>query len=278
MNYKKKLFIFIFILIDIFVFEFYKIIKIGIFNDQYTQRIPIFTFHRLVPEDIKNKFFSNDEFVGSIRIFDEMIKYLYDHGYKTISTNELYKWYIGEKEIPKKTVMITIDDGHYEDYYLVYPIIKKYNFKALSFVIGNNIHNKTDSYNKYLDSYIGIDVIYKVREEYPFFEFQSHSFNMHYSWTDKGKIIRRIFNMSIDDLENDVLLNDKYNFTSMSYPYGQFNEQIQEILEDHGYLIAFRFECSSNYATKNNNMFAIPRIKLNGFANIYTLKKWLRGI
>ena len=137
MNYKKKLFIFIFILIDIFVFEFYKIIKIGIFNDQYTQRIPIFTFHRLVPEDIKNKFFSNDEFVGSIRIFDEMIKYLYDHGYKTISTNELYKWYIGEKEIPKKTVMITIDDGHYEDYYLVYPIIKKYNFKALSFVIGN---------------------------------------------------------------------------------------------------------------------------------------------
>ena len=95
---------------------------------------------------------------------------------------------------------------------------------------------------------------------------------------DKGKIIRKIFNMSLDDLENDILLNDKYNFTSMSYPYGQFNEEIQEILENKGYLIAFRFEYYKNYATRNDNMFAIPRIKLNGFANIHTLKKWLKGI
>ena len=58
--------------------------------------------------------------------------------------------------------------------------------------------------------------------------------------------------MSLDDLENDILLNDKYNFTSMSYPYGQFNEEIQEILENKGYL--------------------------NGFAKINNLKKWLRGI
>ena len=179
MNYKKKLFIFIFILIDIFVLENNKFENNDRSKEKYTSRIPIFTFHRLVPDDIKNIYYKGEEFVGSIKIFEEMIKYLYDNGYKTLSSNELYKWYIGESEFTKKTVMITIDDGHYEDYYLVYPIIKKYNFKAISFVIGSKINNKTASYNKYTDSYIGIDVINKVREEYPFFEFQSHSFNMH---------------------------------------------------------------------------------------------------
>ena len=277
MNNKIKI-LSIFILIDIFVLENNKIEKDSIVKEKYTSRIPIFTFHRLVPDDIKKVYYRGEEFVGSIKIFEEMIKYLYDNGYKTLSSNELYKWYIGESEFTKKTVMITIDDGHYEDYYLVYPIIKKYNFKAISFVIGSKINNKTASYNKYTDSYIGIDVINKVREEYPFFEFQSHSFNMHYFLMDKGKIIRKIFNMSLDDLENDILLNDKYNFTSMSYPYGQFNEEIQEILENKGYLIAFRFEYYKNYATRNDNMFAIPRIKLNGFAKINNLKKWLRGI
>ena len=277
MNNRIKI-ISIFILIDIFVLENNKFENNDRSKEKYTSRIPIFTFHRLVPDDIKNIYYKGEEFVGSIKIFEEMIKYLYDNGYKTLSSNELYKWYIGESEFTKKTVMITIDDGHYEDYYLVYPIIKKYNFKAISFVIGSKINNKTASYNKYTDSYIGIDVINKVREEYPFFEFQSHSFNMHYFLMDKGKIIRKIFNMSLDDLENDILLNDKYNFTSMSYPYGQFNEEIQEILENKGYLIAFRFEYYKNYATRNDNMFAIPRIKLNGFAKINNLKKWLRGI
>jgi len=169
----------IFILIDIFVLKNNKFENNDRSKEKYTSRIPIFTFHRLVPDDIKNIYYKGKEFVGSIKIFEEMIKYLYDNGYKTLSSNELYKWYIGESEFTKKTVMITIDDGHYEDYYLVYPIIKKYNFKAISFVIGSKINNKTASYNKYTDSYIGIDVINKVREEYPFFEFQSHSFNMH---------------------------------------------------------------------------------------------------
>ena len=39
--------------------------------------------------------------------------------------------------------MITIDDGYYEDYYLVLPIIKKYNFKVTSFVVGSRIKEKT---------------------------------------------------------------------------------------------------------------------------------------
>ena len=101
-------------------------------KNEVTDRIPVLTFHRIVPDDVKQKVYKNNQWVGSADVFDEMLKYLYDNGYKTISTKEFYDWYQGDIEYDKKTVLITFDDGFYEDYYVVLPILKKYNFKATS--------------------------------------------------------------------------------------------------------------------------------------------------
>lgn len=205
-----------------------------------------------------------------------MIKYLYDNKYKTISTIEFYKWYIGEIEYDKKTVLITIDDGFYEDYYLVYPILKKYDFKATSFVVGSRIQDKISNYDKYTSSFLGMDAINKVREDYPYFEFQSHSYNMHYFVNlTSGKRIGRINTMSYEELENDTLKNEKYHFKTMAYPFGVYNKEIKKILADHGYLISFKFG-NLEYATRNSDRFAIPRIKLSGYDTLDSLKKWLK--
>ena len=207
-----------------------------------------------------------------------MIKYLFDNGYNTISTEEFYKWYIREVNYNKRTVLITIDDGFYEDYYLVYPIIKKYHFKATSFIVGSRIKNKTEPYNKFATNYIGIDAINKVRCEYPDYEFQSHSYDMHYIIANRtGHLSKKILTMSYKEIENDILQNKKFNFTTMAYPYGFYNEDIKKILKKFGYLIAFKFS-PKTYATRNDDRFAISRIKLNGYATIETLKNWLKNV
>ena len=130
-----------------------------------------------------------------------MMEYLFNNGYKTISTEEFYKWYKGEIDFYGKTVMITIDDGKYEAYYLVYPIIKKYNFKATSFIVGSRTKNKTKKYNKTEINFIGLDIVNKVRKEYPNFEFQSHSYNMHIKINKTAKI----FLMNEKELEEDII-------------------------------------------------------------------------
>ena len=104
-----------------------------------TDRIPIITFHRLVENNIKKTKYKDNEWVGSIDTFENMMKYIYDNNYKTLSSEELYDWLNKKIELPKKSVMITFDDGFYEDYYLVYPILKKYKLKAITFVVGNEI-------------------------------------------------------------------------------------------------------------------------------------------
>lgn len=241
-------------------------------DNKHTDRIPVLTFHRLVPDDVKKRVFPNNQWVGSVKVFEKMINYLYKNGYQTISTEEFYNWYKGDVEYSEKTVLITFDDGFYEDYYLALPVLKKYNFKATSFVVGSRIKEITRPYDKYKTAFLGLDVINKVRKEYPNFEFQSHSYNMHY-YTKGNK--HRIKSMSYEEMEMDTKLNEKYKFTTMAYPYGDFNPQIQEILEKNNYLVAFRFG-PSGYATRKSDRYAIPRIKINGKATLNTLEKWLK--
>lgn len=199
--------------------------------------------------------------------------YLYRNNYKTISTKEFYKWYIGEIEFYGKTLMITFDDGQYEDYHLVYPIIKRYNMKATSFLIGNKINNLTKEYNKFEKNYIGIDVIHKMRKEYPNFEFQSHSYNMHLRINKTAKALL----MNYKEIENDFKMNKKFNFSFMAYPYGEFNINIKYFLNKYNYTAAFSFG-HSRCSIRKDEKFSIPRITLHDYANLNLFKKWLKKI
>jgi hypothetical protein len=132
--------------------------------DKKVSHIPILVFHMLVSDDVKiSKYFKN-ECVGSIDVFNQIMEWLYLNNYKTINTEDFYYWYKGKIEYDPKTVLITFDDGYYDVYYLVYPILKKYNFKATSFIVGSRIKKKTPKYNKNKFGYIGEDIIDKIRK------------------------------------------------------------------------------------------------------------------
>lgn len=234
-------------------------------------RIPIITFHRLVPSNIKESKYKDNKWVGSIDVFASMMKYIYDNNYKTLSTMELYKWLNKEIELPRKSVLITFDDGFYEDYYLVYPILKKYNLKAVSFVVGKRIKDKTMKYDENKTGYIGLDKIEEIRKDYPDFEIQSHSYNLHYYTENKKHVIK---SLNYKKLDKDIKSNKKYNFNVLAYPFGDYNEDIINALKDNNYIMAFRFT-PSEYATRESDIYAIPRIKIDGTKNLNDLIMWL---
>lgn len=233
-------------------------------NNQYTDKIPILTFHRIVSNKVKKEEYADNQWVQSVDDFEKMMDYLYVNNYNTISASEFYEWYIGKREYDQKTVMITFDDGFYDEYSYAYPIIKKYNFKATSFLIGITI-------DKSYKDYYTLEVVNKIKKEYSNFDFQGHSYNMHYT-TESGKY--RIESMNSKELEEDFVLNKKYGFKFMAYPYGKYNDAVIRVAKEHGYLMAFSFG-PYGYATRDSNQYAIPRIKINGQATIDELKKWI---
>ena len=68
-----------------------------------------------------------------------------DSGYTTITAKQLAAYLRGEEELPKKPVILTIDDGKYGVYKYMYPLLKEYHMTAVLAVIGEEIDSASEN-------------------------------------------------------------------------------------------------------------------------------------
>jgi peptidoglycan/xylan/chitin deacetylase (PgdA/CDA1 family) len=80
--------------------------------------IPVFTLHSVEPGR-----------------FEEQLEYLTRNGYQTVDADQLYEFITGIKPVPERTIVLTFDDGWRNLWEVVYPLLKKYRYKAVSFII-----------------------------------------------------------------------------------------------------------------------------------------------
>jgi peptidoglycan/xylan/chitin deacetylase (PgdA/CDA1 family) len=67
-------------------------------------------------------------------LFEEQMKKIKDSGIPVIGMQDFLAWRRGEKNIPPKSIIITIDDGYVSGYDVGWPILKKYGFPFTMFV------------------------------------------------------------------------------------------------------------------------------------------------
>ncbi len=102
--------------------------------------VPVFMYHHVLP---KKGFITS-----SVEEFEDQMKYLSENGYKTLTSEEFYLYKLGKLKVPKKSVMITFDDGWRDNFVYAYPILKKYNLKATLFIVTNWIEESSKRKNK----------------------------------------------------------------------------------------------------------------------------------
>ncbi len=71
--------------------------------------------------------------------FDRQMAYLKEHGYTSITMDDLAAWRKGQRILPKKSVVITFDDGDRSAMDIGLPILKKYGMKATMFVVTEQV-------------------------------------------------------------------------------------------------------------------------------------------
>lgn len=67
--------------------------------------------------------------------FERQMRWLHDHGYRTIELDELGAWMEGRIPKPERAVVITIDDGDESIVRLAVPVLRKYGFHATVFLL-----------------------------------------------------------------------------------------------------------------------------------------------
>ncbi|OGX17887.1 MAG: hypothetical protein A3K83_07835 [Omnitrophica WOR_2 bacterium RBG_13_44_8b] len=98
--------------------------------------VPILMYHRFGYE-------SNTLFVTPEN-FDRQMAYLKNKKYNVISFDQLVSGMKQNKKPRRHTVVITIDDGYKDVYQYAFPILKKYAFPAIIFLISDYVDTKDD--------------------------------------------------------------------------------------------------------------------------------------
>ena len=99
---------------------------IGVFADAY-QTVPILCYHRF---GINNR----GKLVTSAAAFEAQMDYLAKNGFRVVPLAQLPGFLDGVEPLPRKSVVITIDDGYRSTYDIAFPILKKYKFPATIFL------------------------------------------------------------------------------------------------------------------------------------------------
>jgi len=99
-------------------------------------RVPIFMYHQIgYPPKGASKFVTG--LYVTPEQFEEQMAYLVKNNYKTAGSLQLYNLLKKGGNPSQKTVMITFDDGTYEQYKYAFPILKKYGLTATYYIVSN---------------------------------------------------------------------------------------------------------------------------------------------
>lgn len=210
----------------------------------------------------------------SVGTFEAQMKWLHNKGYRTISTQEFYDWRIGKIKLPKKSVLITFDDGAYSIIKYGLPVLKKYNMKGTIFIIGKHTGIRTNKAVQKNGRYccIGQDVIDEVEATYPNLEFQSHTYNMHRKIKRKAAAIRLSTAQQKADLTS---MYNKFGYSVLAYPYGKYSDKTIAAAKAAHVKMAFTYG-TNTYATKKQSIYKIKRIKISGTQPMKKFYRWFK--
>lgn len=207
-------------------------------NVEDTRAIPILMYHSV----LKSR---KGQYSVSPSMLEEDIKYLKKHAYTAVFIQDIIDFCENKKDLPKKPVVLTFDDGYYNNFYYAYPLIKKYNFKANLNVIGCFTDFSTTSGN--IDnpnySYITWDEI-KTLHDSGFFEIGNHTYKMH-SFKPRFGIAQKDgesdyeYNQALtkDVMKLETKLKDNCNIRTnvFAYPFGKYSKKSETILKNLGF-------------------------------------------
>lgn len=157
-------------------------------------------------------------------VFDEEVKTLKNAGYTFLTPKDLADILDEKMELPQKPVILTFDDGYRDFYTDVYPILKKYNVKAVAFIVPNFL-NKPNNMDTWM---------LKELAKSNLVEIGAHTMNHSYL---AGLPKKRV--------EYEVIESKKYlekilgiPIVSFAYPYGAFDNQAIKVVQDAGFKTA----------------------------------------
>lgn len=200
--------------------------------------------------------------------FERQMRYLKEQGYRPVRMEEAFEERDSEDS---KEILITFDDGYESVYTSAFPILQRYGFTACIFLITGYVGKLNDwdvNWGKKF-RHISWNQV-KEMQRYGF-SFGSHTVNH----PDLTKLEKRFVEYELK--RSRETLEDKLSqkADSLSFPFGRYNQMVEQSALDTGYRKAFTI-CPSR-GNADSHSLVQGRLGMYLFDSSLTLKMKLDG-
>ncbi|WP_025688341.1 polysaccharide deacetylase family protein [Paenibacillus zanthoxyli] len=215
----------------------------------YKDKVAVLMYHHLSRKPLLPSILSVDR-------FNDQMKLLKQDGYHVITMEQYRRFMLENGKIPDNAVLLTFDDGYESFYKLAFPILRKYGYTAVDFVIVSDVDNPGKG---------GLPKLtwQQMREMKKFgMGFYNHTYNLHfYDVVDAegGKEPALVAQRYIDDetrneyneeyyrrVQGDLGLAEKRlreelgnTDSALAFPYGAYNDKVLNVTASLGIPLTF---------------------------------------
>jgi peptidoglycan/xylan/chitin deacetylase (PgdA/CDA1 family) len=189
------------------------------------QLVPILVYHNIAAQ-------AKGRMIISARSFAEQMRYLKSQGYRVVALKDFVDFISLKKQLPKKSVVVSFDDGYRSFLQFAYPVLKELGFTATLFVYTDFIGAGSNA--------ISWADLKKLKDE----GFEIHSHSKTHADLRRGKgetteeYTRRI-NRELAEPKEMFQKHLAHSTDVIAYPYGRQDDGVVERARQQGYGVGF---------------------------------------
>ena len=205
---------------------------VGVYPWGY-QLVPVLVYHNLSAQD-------KGRLSLAARTFEAQVRQLHDDGFHAISLADFAAFTAGRRQLPRKSVLLTFDDGYKSFIQYARPALKDYGFGATLFV-----------YSDFIGAGSGLSWQELRTLSDQGYDVQAHS-KTHTNLRRKEGESEEAYAKRIEaELAYPLTLYKKHlprPVDALAYPYGEMDDELLPFVAKYGYAVAFTVRRQSNPA------------------------------
>ncbi len=228
------------------IFVFVILIIAGLSASSFLRRnyvVPILMYHSVASR-------SQNALTVSSEAFERQMRFLKTHKYNVVTLEALADLVSRAKNIPPRTVAITLDDGYKNNYTNAFPVLKKYGLKATEFIIVNEV-------SRAQGDRLSWEEIKEMRDS------GLVTIGCHTLGPEPLIDIRQEDLLRSQIFDSKRILEEKLGgpVEVFSYPGGMFNAHIRKLVIDAGFKVAVSTNPGRN--SSPNDIYALKRLRIS---------------
>lgn len=235
--------------------------------------VPIIMYHSILKSQ-------SGDYIIHPDTLEEDLKYIKENGFATITMTDLINYVYKDCPLPEKPIIITFDDGHYNNLTYAVPLLEKYGMVAVISIVGKytDSYSESDEANpnysylrwKDIQQLTGSNVV----------EFQNHTYDLHNNtYKRKGcmknkseskKEYEVMLYSDIYKLQQEFEYNVGYIPNTFTYPFGAISKDSLNIIKKLGFKASLSCNEGINAITKNPEcLYQLKRFNRPGYISTY---------